>query len=112
MDANEAMLAFEDMMRKKIVMPAHFLREVGLPIGQVFGHFTDAAQRLGVYTAVDYVDIIKQLIVEWNIESVKELNEAGEKARDYIVALPNRLLRVAERMKDPGIDYKFKWILG
>lgn len=111
-DANEAMLAFEDMMRKKIVMPAHFLREVGLPIGQVFGHFTDAAQRLGVYTAVDYVDIIKQLIVEWNIESVKELNEAGEKARDYIVALPNRLLRVAERMKDPGIDYKFKWILG
>jgi len=111
-DANEAMLAFEDMMRKKIVMPAHFLREVGLPIGQVFGHFTDAAQRLGVYTAVDYVDILKQLIVEWNVESVKELNEAGEKARDYIVALPNRLLRVAERMKDPGIDYKFKWILG
>lgn len=111
-DANEAMLAFEDMMRKKIVMPAHFLREVGLPIGQVFGHFTDAAQRLGVYTAVDYVDILKQLILDWNIESVKELNEAGEKARDYIVALPNRLLRVAERMKDPGIDYKFKWILG
>ncbi|RYF98053.1 MAG: acyl-ACP desaturase, partial [Chitinophagaceae bacterium] len=46
-DPNEAMLAFEDMMRKKIVMPAHFLREVGLKIGQTFGHFTDAAQRLG-----------------------------------------------------------------
>jgi hypothetical protein len=29
-DPNEAMLAFEDMMRKKIVMPAHFLREMGL----------------------------------------------------------------------------------
>ncbi|RZK44269.1 MAG: acyl-ACP desaturase [Pedobacter sp.] len=109
-DPSEAMIAFEDMMRKKIVMPAHFMREVGLPIGQVFGHFTDAAQRLGVYTAVDYVDILKQLIVEWNIESVKELNEAGEKARDYIVSLPNRLLRVAERMKNPSIDYKFKWI--
>lgn len=110
-DANEAMLAFDDMMRKKIVMPAHFLREVGLPIGQVFGHFTDAAQRLGVYTAIDYVDILKQLIVEWNIDSVKELNEAGEKARDYIMNLPNRLLRVAERMKNPTMDYKFKWIL-
>ena len=110
-DANEAMLAFEDMMKKKIVMPAHFLREVGLPIGQAFGHFTDAAQRLGVYTAVDYVDILKQLIVDWNIESVKELNEAGEKARDYIMRLPDRLLRVAERMKNPLMDYKFKWIL-
>ncbi len=110
-DANEAMLAFDDMMKKKIVMPAHFLREVGLPIGQVFGHFTDAAQRLGVYTAIDYVDILKQLIVEWNIEGVRDLNEAGEKARDYIMKLPDRLLRVAERMKNPTMDYKFKWIL-
>lgn len=110
-DANEAMLAFEDMMRKKIVMPAHFLREVGMPIGQLFGHFTDAAQRLGIYTAIDYVDILKDLIVEWNIEAVKDLNESGERARDYILNLPARLLRVAERMKNPEQEYKFKWIL-
>ncbi len=109
-DANEAMIAFEDMMRKKIVMPAHFLREVGLKIGQTFGHFTDAAQRLGVYTAVDYVDILKDLIEEWKIESIGELNEAGEKARDYIVKLPERLLRIADRMKNPGLEYKFSWI--
>ncbi|HAL82664.1 MAG TPA: acyl-ACP desaturase, partial [Mucilaginibacter sp.] len=61
---------FEDMMRKKIVMPAHFLREVGLKVGQTFGHFTDAAQRLGIYTAVDYVDILKELIEDWHIESI------------------------------------------
>nr|WP_040625810.1 acyl-ACP desaturase [Mucilaginibacter paludis] len=109
-DANEAMLAFEDMMRKKIVMPAHFLRELGTKIGQTFGHFTDAAQRLGVYTAVDYVDILKELIEDWHIESATDLTESGEKARDYIVKLPERLLRVAERMKNPGLDYKFSWI--
>jgi acyl-[acyl-carrier-protein] desaturase len=109
-DPSEAMIAFEDMMRKKIVMPAHFLREMGMKIGQTFGHFTDAAQRLGVYTAVDYVEIMQQLIEEWKIESMQELNEAGEKARDYIMALPNRLLRVAERMKNPTMDYKFSWI--
>ncbi len=109
-DPNEAMIAFEDMMRKKIVMPAHFLREMGLKIGQTFGHFTDAAQRLGVYTAVDYVEIMQQLIDEWKIESMQELNEAGEKARDYIMALPSRLLRVADRMKNPTMDYKFSWI--
>jgi acyl-[acyl-carrier-protein] desaturase len=111
-DANEAMLAFEDMMRKKIVMPAHFLREVGLKIGQTFGHFTDAAQRLNVYTAIDYVDILKSLIDEWQIESMTELNDAGEKARDYIVKLPDRLMRVAERMKNPMLEYKFSWIHG
>lgn len=109
-DASEAMIAFEDMMRKKIVMPAHFLREMGMKIGQTFGHFTDAAQRLGVYTAVDYVEIMQQLIEEWKIESVRDMNEAGEKARDYIMALPERLLRVAERMKEPTMEYKFSWI--
>jgi len=111
-DPNEAMLAFEDMMRKKIVMPAHFLREVGLKVGQTFGHFTDAAQRLGIYTATDYVDILKTLIEDWHIESIKDLNETGEKARDYIINLPNRLLRVAERMKNPMLEYKFSWING
>jgi acyl-[acyl-carrier-protein] desaturase len=109
-DANEAMLAFEDMMRKKIVMPAHFLREMGTKIGQTFGHFTDAAQRLGVYTAVDYVDILKELIEDWHIESITGLSESGEKARDYIVKLPERLIRIAERMKNPGLEYKFSWI--
>jgi len=111
-DANEAMIAFEDMMRKKIVMPAHFLREMGSMIGQTYGHFTDAAQRLGVYTAIDYVDIMKQLIEDWKVESCLELNEAGEKARDYIVKLPDRLLKIAERMKNPGLEYKFSWING
>ncbi|TFF34849.1 acyl-ACP desaturase [Mucilaginibacter psychrotolerans] len=111
-DANEAMLAFEDMMRKKIVMPAHFLREVGLKVGQTFGHFTDAAERLGIYTALDYVDILKELIEDWHIESVTGLEANGEKARDYIMNLPARLLRVAERMKNPMLEYKFSWIHG
>lgn len=111
-DPNEAMIAFEDMMRKKIVMPAHFLREVGMKIGQTFGHFTDAAQRLGIYTAMDYVDILKQLLDEWHIESTGGLNEAGEKARDYLMKLPDRLIRVADRMKNPMLEYKFTWING
>ncbi len=111
-DANEAMIAFEDMMRRKIVMPAHFLREMGMMMGQTYGHFTDAAQRLGIYTAIDYVDIMKQLLVDWQIESQRDLNEAGEKARDYLLKLPDRLAKIADRMKNPGLEYKFSWING
>lgn len=111
-DASEAMIAFEDMMRKKIVMPAHFLREMGMMMGQTYGHFTDAAQRLGIYTAIDYVDIMKQLLIDWQIESQRDLTEAGEKARDYLMKLPDRLLKVAERMQNPGLEYKFSWIHG
>ncbi|WP_448517919.1 acyl-ACP desaturase [Rhodoflexus sp.] len=110
-DPNEAILAFEDMMRKKIVMPAHFMREIGVEIGTTFAHFTDAAQRLGVYTASDYVEIMRQLLKDWNIEGLPQLRDTGEKAREYLLALPNRLERIVERMKVPQLEYKFRWIL-
>ncbi|WP_093322682.1 acyl-ACP desaturase [Olivibacter domesticus] len=111
-DASEVLVAFEDMMKKKIVMPAHFLRESGEPQSELFSHFSDAAQRLGVYTAVDYVDIMKELLTEWKVDAMTNLNEAGEKARDYLMRLPDRLLRIADRMKNPEKHYSFKWIHG
>jgi acyl-[acyl-carrier-protein] desaturase len=109
-DPSEMMLAFEDMMRKKIVMPAHFLRETGVKIGQTFSHFSDAAQRMGVYTTQDYIDIADALLTDWNVASVTDLNDAGQRARDYLMALPNRLRRVAERTKVPVLEYPFSWI--
>jgi len=111
-DPSEVMLAFEDMMRKKIVMPAHFLRESGGEQGGAFAHFSDAAQRMGVYTSADYVDILRTLLAEWKIDKIGGLNAAGEKARDYLMKLPDRLARLAERIKIPQMEYKFKWIYG
>jgi acyl-[acyl-carrier-protein] desaturase len=109
-DPSEMMLAFEDMMRKKIVMPAHFLRETGVKIGQTFSHFSDAAQRMGVYTTQDYIDIADALLTDWNVAAVTDLNDAGQRARDYLMALPNRLRRVADRTKVPVLEYPFSWI--
>ncbi len=109
-DPSEMMLAFEDMMRKKIVMPAHYLRETGGGISKIYSHFSDAAQRLGVYTAQDYIEILESLIKDWSIDKVTDLNDAGEKARDYLMILPGRLRRVADRLKVPELDYQFRWI--
>src|SRR6185436_1816658 len=67
LDASEMMIAFEDMMRRKIVMPAHFLRQAGENIGSTYSHFSDAAQRLGVYTSWDYTNILDSLLIDWNI---------------------------------------------
>jgi acyl-[acyl-carrier-protein] desaturase len=53
---------------------------------------------------------MQHLIEEWRIDGIQDLNDAGEKARDYVMGLPARLLRIAERMKTPTIDYKFSWI--
>jgi len=109
-DPSEMMLAFEDMMRKKIVMPAHYMRELGIEMGKTFGHFTDAAQRIGVYTSADYTDILDTLLIDWKVADRTGLNPAAEKARDYVMALPARLRRVADRMPVPKLEYKFKWI--
>jgi acyl-[acyl-carrier-protein] desaturase len=109
-DPSEMMIAFEDMMRKKIVMPAHFLREKGTPRGDAFRHFSEVAQRIGVYTAKDYIHILLSLIKEWQIEKVCGLNEAGEKARDYLMALPARLHKLTGRMAPQPTSYKFSWI--
>ncbi|MCK8492679.1 MULTISPECIES: acyl-ACP desaturase [Spirosoma] len=109
-DPTEMMLAFEDMMRKKIVMPAHFLRETGVKIGQTFSHFSDAAQRLGVYTTHDYIEILDDLLTDWKIASITDLDDAGQRARDYVMALPNRLRRIADRTKVPTLEYPFTWI--
>lgn len=111
-DPSEMMLAFEDMMKKKIVMPAHFMRESYGAQGELFDHFSDAAQRLGVYTALDYIDILKMLIEEWQIDKISDLNGQAEKARDYLMKLPSRLERISERLPEPGAEYKFKWIAG
>ncbi|ODS82398.1 MAG: fatty acid desaturase [Cytophagaceae bacterium SCN 52-12] len=109
-DPSEMMLALEDMMRKKIVMPAHFLRETGVRMGETFSHFSDAAQRLGVYTTMDYIEILEGLLDEWKISQVGGLNDAAEKGRDYLMALPARLRRIADRTRIPELSYQFSWI--
>ena len=109
-DPSEMMIAFEDMMRKKIVMPAHFLRQSGEKIGTTFSHFSDAAQRLGVYTSIDYTQILESLIKDWKIAEIGSINSAAEKARDYIMALPQRFRNVAERGLKAPIEYEFNWI--
>jgi acyl-[acyl-carrier-protein] desaturase len=109
-DPNQMMLAFADMMKKKIVMPAHFLRESGGTIGTAFENFSNCAQRLGVYTALDYIDILKKLNTYWELDNIRSLNDDGERARDYLMKLPSRLERIATRMKYPEDQYHFKWV--
>lgn len=110
MDASEMMLAFEDMMKKKIVMPAHLMRESGQKAGELWAHFSDAAQRCRVYTAQDYIDILKELLNDWKIEHITGLNEKAQKAQEYLMKLPQRLQRVTDRMAEPIHEYQFKWV--
>ena len=109
-DPSEMMLAFHHMMRHKIVMPALHLRESFGAKGSLFNDFSTVAQRIGVYTGFDYIEILRKLNVAWEIEKIKGLSPEAEKARDYLVKLPDRMFRITERIIIPETKFQFKWL--
>ena len=109
-DPSEMMLAFQHMMKLKITMPAHFLRESGEKISTAFEEFSNSAQKIGVYTASDYVDILQKLIDKWQIDKISGLTDEAEKARDYLMKLPARMAKISERLVLPDETKIFKWV--
>ena len=109
-DPSQMMMAFHYMMKRKIVMPAHFLRESGDKISSAFEEFSNTAQRIGVYTAMDYVEILEKLIKTWDLDKISNLTDEAEKARDYLMKLPARMARIADRLTIPENSFKFKWV--
>ena len=110
-DASEMMLAFQHMMKYKIVMPAMHLRESFNGKGSLFNDFSTVAQRIGVYTGYDYIDILKKLIASWGIDKIMNLTPEAEKARDFLMNLPDRMTRITERMIIPDTKFEFKWMI-
>jgi acyl-[acyl-carrier-protein] desaturase len=98
------------MMKNKIVMPAVFLRESGEKMSTAFEEFSNSAQKIGVYTAADYVDILRKLTEKWEIDKITNLTEEAEKARDYLMKLPDRMAKISERLVLPDETKIFKWV--
>lgn len=109
-DPSEMMLAFQHMMKHKIVMPALHLRESFSEKGSLFNDFSTIAQRAGVYTGFDYIDILRKLNAAWEIEKITGLTAEAEKARDYLLKLPDRMYRITERIVIPKTKFQFKWL--
>lgn len=114
LDPEGAMLAIADMMRKRITMPAHLMHD-GSDM-DLFEHFASVAQRLGVYTARDYTDIVEFLVKRWKLETLEGgLSGEGRRARDFVCGLAPRMRRSAERAadrakKDEPKKVKISWI--
>ncbi|MFN3801063.1 acyl-ACP desaturase [Belliella pelovolcani] len=107
-DPNGAILAFEKMMRKQIVMPAVLMGK-GSANPSLFDQFSAITQKIGVYTGWDYARIIDHLVKLWKIESLTGLSDAAAKAQDYLSGLSERYMRVADRMKAPD-EIQLAWL--
>jgi acyl-[acyl-carrier-protein] desaturase len=84
-----------------LVSAAEIMPSIEMP-GVSMPHFRDMAdvvRRAGIYGPRDYLRIVEELIKFWAIEAVTGLDEMGRKAQDKIMAVPARLLRVADMME-------------
>jgi acyl-[acyl-carrier-protein] desaturase len=118
LDPSGTMLAFEEMMKKSIVMPAHLMddNEHEAKNGRnLFADFSEVAQATKTYTAHDYADILDHLIKHWDINSLTGLSDEGQRALDYVSKLPPRVRRLADardrkQAKKQPVSTKFSWI--
>lgn len=118
-DPDGLMMVFGDMMRGQIAMPAEKMTDGVNP--SLYEDFSDVAQRIGVYTAIDYADIIEHLVKRWDLDKIEGLSAVAAKERDYICKLPERYRKLAERSMNkkakatedsPPPAKAFSWIGG
>uniref|UniRef100_A0A5B7C3X4 Putative stearoyl-ACP desaturase n=1 Tax=Davidia involucrata TaxID=16924 RepID=A0A5B7C3X4_DAVIN len=112
-DPDGTVLALADMMRKKISMPAHLMYDG--EDDNLFEHFSAVAQRVGVYTAKDYADILEFLVGRWDVEKLTGLSGEGHKAQDYVCGLAPRIRKLNERAQGrakQASKVPFSWIFG
>jgi acyl-[acyl-carrier-protein] desaturase len=64
-----------------------------------FREMADVIRRAGIYGPRDYLRIVQEQIRYWRIDSLDGLSELGRKAQEKIMAIPDRLRRVAELME-------------
>jgi len=113
LDTNEAILAIADMFRRQIIMPAMNMRERGAEKGDTFATFEALAQRSGVYTALDYLEILEFLIGAWNIPERCGLSPEAQAAQELICGLPDRYRKLLRRLRIPSAEAlppDFRWL--
>jgi len=110
---------FADVMRGQIVMPAELMND-GVKTN-LYEDFSEIAQNLEVYTAIDYAEILQHLVTLWDLEHLTGLGDEAEKDREYLCKLPGRYKKLAERSMNrkkkatedaPKAAKSFSWIHG
>jgi len=123
-DPEGGVLAFSDMMKKRIVMPAHLCDDgwhAEANNGRsLFNDYAQVAQNTGVYTAEDYVSIVQHLVDRWKIADLSLSGKAAA-AQEFLCEHPGKLQglvdaqrRRAERIKRNGRtepkEARFSWV--
>jgi acyl-[acyl-carrier-protein] desaturase len=89
-DPNRALASAAEIM-PSIEMPGYTMPN--------FREMADVIRRAGIYGPREYLKIVEEQIRFWAIETLTGLDEMGKRAQEKILAIPDRLRRVAEMME-------------
>jgi len=92
-----ALLAFEDIMKRKIAMPAKRMADGKHP--GLFGNYSIVAQKIGLYTIQDYADITEHLVDYWCIGDIQVSSDQALRAKDYLCGLAQTTRKKVEKTK-------------
>ena len=98
-DPDEA-LASAATILPRIDMPGHSLRN--------FNEYADVVRRSGIYGPRDYISVVEALIKAWGLDTLCNLKEQGRKAQEKILAIPERLKKVAEYIESRNKSKTFQ----
>jgi acyl-[acyl-carrier-protein] desaturase len=88
------------------IMPSIDMPGVNMPH---FREMADVIRRAGIYGPRDYLRIVQEQIRFWAIEALEDLDEAGRRAQEAIMAIPKRLERVADAMETRSREKTFSF---
>ena len=111
-DPERAILIFRDMMRRVIAMPGRLMYDGKDP--DLFEHFAVVAQRLGVYTALDYAQILGHLVNTWKVAS-RPVSGKAASAQEFLCCQAERLASFADEVMETVARQPrtpFSWIHG
>jgi len=109
-DPEGGVITVMSMFRRVIAMPGRLMfdgRDDNL-----FEHFAAVAQRLGVYTAGDYADIVEHLVATWRIAD-RSVSGKAARAQEYLCRHAERCRTIAAQVDDAsgGVEpVRFSWI--
>ena len=92
---------------------AKILPSIDMP-GIAMPHFkelADVVRRVGIYGPWDYKQIVEEALAHWKIDLLTGLNEAGRKAQEMILGLPQRLEKVAQYIERKSSIKSFRFDL-
>ena len=92
---------------------AHVMPSIDMPGITIpgFREFADVVRRAGIYGPREYLRIVEDQIKFWKIESMTGLKDAGRKAQEKILAIPDRLKKVAEYIESRSSSKTFSFDL-